>query len=100
MILINTTYCVAPVDEHRFLQWATSEYPAAVEKADGSDLMFLRVPSHEPSVVTFAVQFRVSSDEEASRWQTALPGFIAGALAGFGLGGDRLLHFTTLMEVI
>lgn len=101
MILINTTYCVAPADGHLFQHWASSEYRAAVEKAGGADLLLLRVPSPDPSVATFAVQFKVGSPEEAARWEAeSLPELIAGALSGFGLGGDRLLHFTTMMDIL
>lgn len=99
MTLLNTTFCIPAPDRPRFIDWATARLIPAIAIHGGTDTKLLAIPSAEPGQLTFGLQFTAPSQAHAEQWRdTHLPLHIE----AYPLRpvGTRLLHFTTLMEII
>lgn len=102
MILLNTTFCIAPCHNELFFDWVRQCYIPAIETKGGSDVKFLRLPTTESDSLTFAVQFCISDHNAAQHWlSNDMSECLAKATAlPYGLTPDSLLHFSTIMEII
>lgn len=101
MILFNTTFCINRTDEQNFMQWVRTIYLPTATRQRFSEIKTLRVESPEPETATFAVQFVAPTAGHGEQWRREhLPALTAEAAARFGLSAERLLHFSTAMEII
>lgn len=99
MTLLNTTFCIPATDRPAFIGWATERLIPAIAHHGGTHTKLLSIPSAEPGQLTFGLQFTAHTDEHARQWRdTNLPLH----LGAYPLRpvATRLLHFTTLMEII
>ncbi len=103
MTLLNTTFCISPADREKFHSWVTEILiPAIGETPDAADIKYLKINQGDDNTMAFAVQFVNADEDSAMRWRdTEIPRLtaIAGA-SPYGLSAERLLHFTTLMEIL
>ena len=99
MTLLNTTFVIPAPDRPAFIDWATGRLIPAIALHGGTHPKLLSIPSAEPGQLTFGLQFTAPSESIARQWRdTHLPLH----LGAYPLRpvDTRLLHFTTLMEII
>lgn len=98
MILLNTTFCISPAAEDTFLEWAKCHYIPSIKHKGHNEIRLLKIPSPQPEVLTYGVQFCVQESRSADNWQNALLSQIITETCK--LPADSMLHFTTIMEII
>lgn len=100
MILLNTTFHVHPSVDVAFRQWVREKYLPAAERAGVSrePLVSRICGESEDGGLNYAVQFKSESLDAARRWHDTEAQGLKEAL--FRLYGERVLHFTTYMEII
>lgn len=100
MYLLNTTFIVHRLAADGFTAWARSVYmPAARESKLFETVRLVRILTEvDPDTINYAVQMEAASLDEAQRWHdetaTILKDDIAARM------GDKVLSFTTFMEVM
>lgn len=102
MILLNTTFCISPADTDNFRRWIDKVYLPEVKSIEDSDHKFLKVGSTADDCLSFAVQFTLGDESDAQIWiDKILNRLVAKAYTGeYNLSPDRLLHFSTIMEIL
>lgn len=102
MVLLNTTFCITPPDSETFLRWATEVYIPAVKCIENHNCKFLRINKDSDECLSFAIQFTLGDEASAQQWiNRNLNQLVAQAFrSGYGLTPDRLLHFSTIMDII
>lgn len=96
MIIVNTTFYIDETLEERFLNWIRQSYAPACTLADISVARIL--VNVEEGMSAFAVRMYSHDITGATAWtEREMPLLIAPLSAEFG---ERVLHFTTLMESI
>lgn len=100
MIILNTTFIVESSLENAFVEWARSVYVPAMAAVEifGPATVAKVLTQIEPGATSFAVQATASGLEEARRWHDETAALLRDDLAA--RYGERVLHFTTYMEVI
>ena len=100
MILLNTTFHVHTSVNNAFIQWVKSTYiPKALESGHFSQPIFSRIMMQvDPEAVSYAVQLQASSHCDAETWHDTIAAQLKEELAR--LWGERVLHFSTYMEII
>lgn len=103
MILHNTTFIVSPAISEEFIGWIKSAFIPAIAKAGYlHDPLLTRIlpPEEEGSsdCESYALQFKAECHDDANRW---IEDVAAGMLtAQQKRHGDKLLAFSTIMEII
>lgn len=100
MVLLNTTFHVHKSVEQQFIDWVHHTY---IQQAMSSGLFTDPIVSRilietDPEGTSYAVQLRASSHEAAGLWHDNEAGRMKNALAE--KYGERILHFTTFMEIV
>lgn len=100
MTLLNTTFHVHTSVNDLFIRWVKEIYvPKAMENEQISNPVFTRIMTQvDPEATSYAVQLQVSSHSEAEAWHDSIAAQLKDALAREV--GERVLHFTTYMEII
>ncbi|MFG6397758.1 MAG: DUF4286 family protein [Muribaculaceae bacterium] len=98
--LLNTTFVLHTSVEAGFITWVREVYlPAAAEAGVFGVSRVAKVLTQvEPDTVSIAVQLEATSIEEASRWHDNTAALLRDDL--HARWGDRLMFFTTYMEVL
>lgn len=98
MMLVNTTFSVELSVMSEWLAWAKETYTAAALTNGLTDPLILRILAPaEDDTVNFAVQAR-GAETIVEKWLDSRQAeLLASAAARWG---KRVLHFTTIMEVI
>lgn len=100
MILLNTTFHVHTSVNDAFIKWVKDTYiPKALESGHFSQPIFTRIMMQvDPEAVSYAVQLQSSSHSDAESWHDTEAAQLKEELAR--LWGERVLHFSTYMEII
>lgn len=100
MILFNTTFVVHTSATDAFLGWVNDTFiPAAVDSGVFVEPLLTRIlASHDPEVVSFAVQFKAHSQSEAERWNNGDAALLMQDL--HSRFGENILPFSTFMEIL
>lgn len=100
MILLNTTFHVHTSVNDAFIKWIKDTYiPNALESGHFSQPIFSRIMMQvDPEAVSYAVQLQASTHSDAETWHDTEAAQLKEQLAK--LWGERVLHFTTYMEII
>lgn len=100
MTLLNTTFHVHKSVDALFIKWVREIYlPIANESGLFSNPLFTRIMMQvDPEATSYAVQLQASSHTEAEAWHDSMGTQLKDALAREV--GERVLHFTTYMEII
>lgn len=97
-MIVNTTFCVEEPLISEFIEWGKKVYMGtACRDCAMRDALVTRIlaPS-EDNTVNFAIQFRCDGNEHLVEWiDTYQPVLLDSAAKKWG---QRVLHFTTLME--
>lgn len=102
MVLLNTTFCIAPADHRIFRDWVDRVYIPEITRLENHECKLLRIDAPAEDSLSFAVQFVLEDSETAGKWlQTTQPSLISRSFSKeFGLSPERLLHFSTIMEIL
>ncbi len=100
MILLNTTFLVHKSIEQPFIDWVHETYiPSAEKSGIFTDPILSRVLIEtDPEATSYALQMRAQSHSDADRWHNNEACLLKDAQAR--IWGERMLHFTTFMEII
>lgn len=100
MILLNTTFHVHRSVDVAFRQWVREKYLPAAERAGVSQepIVSRILAESEDGGISYAVQFKALSLEVARRWHDSEAHALKESL--HRLYGERVLHFTTYMEIV
>ena len=100
MILLNTTFHVHTSVNEPFIEWVKATYiPSAMKSGLFTAPLFTRIMMQvDPEATSYAVQLQASSHTEAEAWHDSMGTQLKDALAREV--GERVLHFTTYMEII
>lgn len=100
MILLNTTFHVHPSVDVAFHQWLREVYLPTAHRAGVSiePLVSRILGESEDGGVNYAVQFKTESLDVARRWHDTEAQAMKEKL--FRQYGERVLHFTTYMEIL
>lgn len=101
MYIHNTTFVVDRNQLKQFDHWARTEFmPAARNSGVFETVTMARILTEvSPEAVNFAIQFASHSLEQANRWHDEVASQLKSRLSTM-LGHDRVLFFSTDMEVI
>lgn len=98
MMLVNTTFSVELDVKDDWLTWIHDTYIAAALSHGLTDPLTLRILAPtEDDTINFAVQARGTEDLVESWLDGRQASLLASAAARWG---KRVLHFTTIMEVV
>jgi len=99
-ILLNTTFVVHASIQQDFLHWIADVYlPSAAASGLFGHPQIARVLTRiEPHTDSFAVQLPSRSQTEAASWHDTTAAALRNSLQA--RWGERLMHFTTYMEVL
>lgn len=102
MVLLNTTFCIAPSDHMAFRRWVNDIYLPEIKLIENSDHKFLKIKAVNNGSLSYAIQFSLPDEDTGKNWiETSLPDLISKAFSGsYSLSPDRLLHFSTIMEIL
>lgn len=102
MIQLNTTFCILPSDKDLFTAWVNDVYLPAILNIEDTCPRFLKILADDDESMSFAVQFSLPDLQQAEDWASSflLQLTEQASKAPYGLTRDRLLHFTTLMEIL
>lgn len=100
MTLLNTTFHVHKSVDALFVKWVKEIYlPIAKESGLFTNPLFTRIMMQvDPEASSYAVQLQASSHSEAEEWHDSTAAKLKDALAREV--GERVLHFTTYMEIL
>ena len=100
MALLNTTFHVHKSVDALFIKWVKEIYlPVAMQSGKFSNPLFTRIMMQvDPDATSYAVQLQARSQSEAEAWHDDTAAKLKDALAREV--GERVLHFTTYMEII
>ena len=100
MTLLNTTFHVHKSVDALFVKWIKEIYlPLANESGLFTNPLFTRIMMQvDPEATSYAVQLQASSHSEAEAWHDDTAAKLKDALAREV--GERMLHFTTYMEIL
>ena len=100
MTLLNTTFHVHKSIDTLFIKWVKEIYlPVAMDSGLFKNPLFTRIMTQvDPEATSYAVQLQASSQSEAESWHDTTAAKLKEALAREV--GERVLHFTTYMEII
>lgn len=100
MTLLNTTFHVHKSVDALFIKWVREIYlPIANESGLFSNPLFTRIMMQvDPEATSYAVQLQAHSHSEAEAWHDDAAAKLKDALAREV--GERVLHFSTYMEII
>lgn len=100
MVLLNTTFHVHNSVTAEFIDWVYRTYiPKAMASGLFTDPIVSRIlVETDPEGTSYAVQLRTNSHEKACQWHDNDAGDLKTGLAQ--KYGERILHFTTFMEII
>ncbi|MDE6861024.1 MAG: DUF4286 family protein [Duncaniella sp.] len=100
MIIFNTTFHVHELVVESFKKWIKDVYIPDALLTDGvSSLEFARIMIEvQEGYASFAVQFKADSHETAVEWHDGRGAALRNEL--ISRFGDRILFFTTYMELI
>lgn len=100
MTLLNTTFHVHKSVDALFVKWIKEIYlPLANESGLFSNPLFTRIMMQvDPEATSYAVQLQAHSLNEAEAWHDDTAAKLKDAIAREV--GERVLHFTTYMEII
>ena len=100
MILLNTTFHVHTSVNEPFIEGVKATYiPTAMKSGLFTAPIFTRIMMQvDPEAVSYAVQLQADSHKEAESWHDTVAADLKDALAR--QWGERVLHFTTYMEII
>ena len=100
MVLLNTTFHVHKSVDALFVKWVKEIYlPVAMQSGIFSNPLFTRIMTQvDPEATSYAVQLQASSHSEAEKWHDISAAKLKDALSREV--GERVLHFTTYMEII
>lgn len=100
MVLLNTTFHVHNSVVQAFISWVQETYiPCATASGHFTDPIVSRILiDSDPEGTSYAVQLRAASHDDASRWHDTEASLLKEKLGK--QYGERILHFTTFMEII
>ena len=100
MILLNTTFIVHKSIEKAFISWVNDTYiPAAEQSGIFIEPLLSRILLEtDPEATSFALQMRAHSHQEANTWHDCDAAALKSDIAK--MWGEKMLHFTTFMEII
>lgn len=100
MVLLNTTFHVHQSVDVAFHQWLREVYLPTADRSGVSiePLVSRILGESEDGGVNYAVQFKVASLDIARRWHDTEAQAMKEKL--FRQYGERVLHFTTYMEIL
>ena len=100
MIILNTTFVIHAPLETEFLQWVRRVYLPSAQAAGvfGAPTVARVLTRIEPDTESIAVQLPAGSRDEAARRHVATAALLRDDL--HARWGDRMMFFTTFMEVI
>lgn len=96
MIIVNTTFYVEASLEKEFVSWVKNTYIPGSALTRPSVAKILGVV--EEGMTAFAVRMYAPTIAAAEAWDNGQGALLRGMLAG--KYGQRILHFTTMMENI
>lgn len=99
MTLLNTTFHVHKSVDALFIKWVKEIYLPIANESGLSNPLFTRIMTQvDPEATSYAVQLQASSHNEAEKWHDTSAAKLKDALSREV--GERVLHFTTYMEII
>lgn len=100
MTLLNTTFHVHKSVDALFIKWVKEIYlPVAMDSGLFKNPLFTRIMTQvDPEATSYAVQLQASSHRDAEAWHDSTAAQLKDALAREV--GERVLHFTTYMEIM
>ncbi len=100
MTLLNTTFVIHAPLEAEFLQWVRETYlPSAMATGIFGAPTVARVLTRiEPETESIAVQLPATDADDAQRWHDETASLLRDDLQA--RWGDRMMFFTTYMEVL
>lgn len=99
-MVINTTFCVDKIVEDDFIQWAKSVYMETASRDCGmtAPLIMQVLVATDENTTNYAIQFRSETNDQIVEWiDTYQPVLLDTAAKKWG---QKVLHFTTLMQEI
>lgn len=100
MIILNTTFVLHLSVKTEFLKWVKEVYLPSAAKSDafGNPTVARVLTRIEPDTESIAVQLPASSLDDARRWHDGNAALLRNDL--HARWGERLLFFTTYMEIV
>ncbi|MBR3765925.1 MAG: DUF4286 family protein [Muribaculaceae bacterium] len=100
MTLLNTTFHVHKSVDALFIKWVKEIYlPVAMDSGLFKNPLFTRIMTQvDTEATSYAVQLQASSHSDAEAWHDSTAAQLKDALAREV--GERVLHFTTYMEIM
>ena len=100
MTLLNTTFHVHKSVDAFFIKWVKEIYlPIAMDNGLFKNPLFTRIMTQvDPEATSYAVQLQASSHIDAEAWHDSTAAQLKDALAREV--GERILYFTTYMEIM
>lgn len=100
MILLNTTFLVHKSIEKPFISWLNDTYIPTAEKSGIfiEPLLSRVLIESDPEATSYALQMRAQSHDDANNWHEQDATILKNII--FKLWGEKVLHFTTFMEII
>lgn len=100
MTLLNTTFHVHSSVNDSFVNWVKTVYiPTATANGQFANPLFTRILTQvDPEATSYAVQLQTSSHSKAVVWHDTTAAQLKEELAR--KWGERVLHFTTYMEIL
>lgn len=99
MIIFNTTFCMDEAVVAECVRWLRETYiPQAIDNKLINSPRLAKIVSHESDTVNYSLQFEVVSIDALESWYRITGNELQQAL--IELFGERVLGFTTLMEVV
>lgn len=100
MALLNTTFHVHKSVDALFVKWVKEIYlPVAMDSGVFKNPLFTRIMTQvDPEATSYAVQLQARSLNDAETWHDDTAAKLKEALAREV--GERVLHFSTYMQII
>lgn len=99
MILLNTTFHVHRSIDNLFVEWVKQIYIPTAQSAGLSNVLFSRILTNtDPEGTSYAVQLHATDKDKATFWHDTDAARLKEELAT--RWGERVLYFTTYMEII
>ena len=100
MALLNTTFHVHKSVDALFVKWVKEIYlPVAMDSGLFKNPLFSRIMTQiDPDATSYAVQLQARSLSDAEAWHDDTAAKLKEALAREV--GERVLHFSTYMQII
>ena len=100
MIILNTTFIIHAPLEGEFIKWVREVYLPSAQASGifGTPTLARVLTRIEPDTESIAVQLPADNQNDASRWHDETAALLRDDL--HARWGERMMFFTTFMEVI